>query len=325
MSMPSAPDPVPAAVASGQGAPLALKIDIDTDHGCKNGLPTLLRILQRQRLRASFFLTLGPDNMGRSIWRVFTEPGFLKTVRRRGGAGAYGWSILFKGFLWPGPILWKKHGDLLKSIAAEGHEIGVHAWDHHRWQQHAPQLTADQVREIWRRMVDAYQTLFGRLPTSAAAPGWRCAAPMLALADELKLAYQSDVRAAAGTSPFIPRMQGVTYATPQLPTTLPTLDELVGSGAVPPEQLNDTLYRHLRIDGYNCHTIHAEIEGLRYAEVFEAWLRGVRERGYAVQSLSQVLAGMDTTRLPVREVVDEVLAGRSVPVSTVRAEPAVGN
>ncbi|MGH7145464.1 MAG: polysaccharide deacetylase family protein [Planctomycetota bacterium] len=316
--MSTAADPAPASSSSpapGESAApaLALKIDIDTDRGCQAGLPTLLRLLDRHQVRATFFLTLGPDNMGRAIWRVFTEPGFLKTVQRRGGASTYGWSILFKGFLWPGPVLWKKHRDLFRSIAAAGHEVGVHAWDHHHWQRHAPELDATQVRAVWARMVEAFEALFGRAPTCAAAPGWRCAAPMLALADEHRLAFVSDVR---GQAPFRPRMGTVSYATPELPTTLPTLDELIGRGDLAREQLNERLFGELKPGGFNCHTIHAEIEGLDGAGLFDGFLAGVRSRGYTVGPLGPVAAGLDRASLPVHGVVDATLEGRSAPVST---------
>ncbi|HTL52376.1 MAG TPA: polysaccharide deacetylase family protein [Planctomycetota bacterium] len=290
---------------------LALKIDIDTDHGCARGLPALLRILKKHDLRASFFLSLGPDNMGKSIWRVFTEPGFLKTVRRRGGANTYGWSILFKGFLWPGPILWKKHRALFQQIAADGHEVGVHAWDHYAWQRHAPAFTDTDVQKIWDRMAGAFHEIFQRAPDCAAAPGWRCAAPMLALADRLKLRYMSDTR---GTTPFRPRLNKIDFQTPQLPTTLTTLDELAGSGAVPREELNTRLWSELKPAGFNLYTLHAEIEGLGYQDLFDTFLTGVKDRGYRLTTLGEAAAALPQP-LPVCEVTDEILSGRSAPVS----------
>ena len=294
---------------------LALKIDIDTDHGCRHGLPNVLRILKKHNLQASFFLSLGPDNMGRAIWRVFYEPGFLKTVRRRGGASTYGWSILFKGFLWPGPILWKKHQDIFRAIAADGHEIGVHAWDHHQWQQNAPRLTPDRVRQIWSRMADAFQTIYNRAPDCAAAPGWRASAAMFTLADEFNLCYMSDTR---GDAPFLPRLNGQTFTTPQLPTTMSTLDELVGSGVLanePRSALTESLLKELRPDKFNCYTLHAEMEGLQYQDLFDDFLTGVRARGYQIDTLGAAAARLTSASLPPADVTDINLLGRTAPVA----------
>ena len=46
--------------------------------------------------------------------------------------------------------------------------------------------------------------------------------------------YCSDTR---GTHPFIPMWNAEIIACPQLPTTLPTLDELIGVGGITPDNV----------------------------------------------------------------------------------------
>ena len=60
---------------------IALKIDVDTYRGTREGVPRLVETLQRHNAQATFFFTLGPDNMGRAIKRVFRK-GYLSKVSR---------------------------------------------------------------------------------------------------------------------------------------------------------------------------------------------------------------------------------------------------
>ena len=53
---------------------LGLRIDVCTYEGLRTGVPTLLRLLDRHRVRASFFVTLGPDRSGRAILQAL-RPG----------------------------------------------------------------------------------------------------------------------------------------------------------------------------------------------------------------------------------------------------------
>ena len=62
-------------------ARLALKIDVDTWRGTREGVPRLLEVLSRRGAQATFLFSLGPDRTGRAIRRVF-RPGFLSKVSR---------------------------------------------------------------------------------------------------------------------------------------------------------------------------------------------------------------------------------------------------
>lgn len=59
---------------------LALKIDVDTYRGTREGVPRLLDMLKKHNAQATFLFSLGPDHTGRAIKRVL-RPGFMKRCR----------------------------------------------------------------------------------------------------------------------------------------------------------------------------------------------------------------------------------------------------
>ena len=94
---------------------LGLKIDIDTEMGTRIGVPNLLRLFEALDIKATFLFSLGPDNTGRALKRIF-RPGFFKKVSRTSVLQVYGLKTICNGILWPGPHIAKKHGSLMRSV-----------------------------------------------------------------------------------------------------------------------------------------------------------------------------------------------------------------
>ena len=81
---------------------LALKVDVDTYRGTREGVPRLVEILERHGAGATFLFSLGPDHTGRAIRRVFRR-GFVKKVARTSVLEHYGLRTLLYGTVLPGP------------------------------------------------------------------------------------------------------------------------------------------------------------------------------------------------------------------------------
>src|SRR5262249_7374639 len=83
---------------------LALKVDVDTLRGTREGVPRLVEIFQRRGAAATFLFSVGPDHTGRALKRVFRR-GFLSKVSRTSVLTHYGLRTLLYGTLLPGPMI----------------------------------------------------------------------------------------------------------------------------------------------------------------------------------------------------------------------------
>lgn len=287
---------------------LALKIDVDTYRGTREGVPRLMEALQRHGAQASFFFSLGPDHTGRAIKRVF-RPGFMKKVSRTSVVEHYGIKTLLYGTLLPGPHIGRRCAGIMRSVRDAGFEVGVHCYDHIRWQDHVAGEDVDWTRRELERAANAFFDVFDEMPTAHAAAGWQTNRYALRLLQRMDFLYSSDTR---GTHPFLPVWQGELINCPQLPTTLPTLDELINRDGITPENVAQHLLNLTAVAPPAGHvfTLHAELEGGKFLPAFESLLAGWKAQGYALVSMRQYLGDLPAT-LPCHEVSMGEIEGRS--------------
>ena len=270
---------------TGANAPVVgLRIDVDTLRGTRLGVPRLLHLLGRYRIRASFFFSVGPDNMGRHLWRL-VRPRFLAKMLRSRASSLYGWDILLRGTLGPGPLIGRRLAGVIRAARDAGHEVGLHAWDHHRWQSRITRMSHSQIRLELRRGVETLAGILGRPVTCSAAAGWRSTANVLGEQRRLGLTYQSDCR---GNSVFRPLLDDVPQ-TPQIPVTLPTYDELIGRCGVSDRNYNEHLLRRIEPGRLNVLAVHAEVEGIARADLFTSFIETAVRRGVVLVPLGHLL------------------------------------
>ncbi|MGH7787080.1 MAG: polysaccharide deacetylase family protein, partial [Candidatus Binatia bacterium] len=289
---------------------LALKVDVDTYVGLRDGVPALQRALDGRGLRASFYVSCGPDHSGRAIRRLL-KPGFLAKMLRTNAPAMYGWRTLLYGTLLPGPPIAASFPDHLRALAAAGHEVGVHGYDHVYWHDRLNRLPLAAVTAEVQRGLDTFRAIMGAPAQSFAAPGWQCTAHSLTAIDAAGLRYHSCTR---GAAPYRPLAGGQEFRTIEIPTTWPTLDETYGVVGTDDAALT-TFYVGQVTPGLNVHTVHAEVEGMRHLPLFESLLDALRERVTFVR-LIDVAARLDAAALPACRVVDRATAGRAGTVAT---------
>lgn len=248
---------------------IGLRIDVDTFRGTKYGVPNLLRILDEYHISASFFLSVGPDNMGRHLFRLFRPSFFRKMVRSR-AAGLYGWDILWKGAFWSGPTIGKMLGRIIRSVADSGHEVGLHAWDHHGWQSRLERMSEEDIHLDLKRGFDMLTGILGRSPSCSAVAGWRCNDRTLFEKANLPFIYNSDCR---GESLFYPLVDGSPLSQVQIPVTLPTYDEVIGHNGISDRNYDEYLLSLIRPGKLNVLAIHAEVEGIACLPLFVRFLQ----------------------------------------------------
>jgi len=248
---------------------LALKIDVDTYRGLAEGADRLAAFLLSQKIPASFFISLGPDRSGAAITRLFKRKGFARKMRRTGALSLYGWRTVLSGTLLPARPMGTSFPDLLRRWSEQGFEVGPHGYDHILWHDQAAIWTEPEARQELARAWEVYRAIFSRDPASFAAPGWQAGPGTWAALDSARLLYHSDTR---GEAPYFPVLDSRTLKTLEIPTTLPTWDEMLAWPGVTAEQLVDRTLALLRPDALNVWTIHAEVEGSLYFSRFKEFI-----------------------------------------------------
>ena len=289
---------------------LALKVDVDTWRGTREGVPRLLDVLQRHGAGATFLFSLGPDHTGRAVTRVF-RPGFMRKVSRTSVLEHYGLRTLLYGTLLPGPDIGRREAALLREVRRAGFEVGIHTWDHVRWQDQVATRDQAWTRREMGKAVQRFTEVFGIAPRTHGAAGWQMNGCAYALEREFGFAYASDVR---GVHPFQPvDDQGRCLGVPQLPTTLPTLDELIGTGGLTAHTVDRHLLALTEDEPVHGHvyTLHAELEGLKLRDSFERMLAGWKAQGYELVSLETMFARIPPRSLAHHHVRVGEIPGRS--------------
>lgn len=264
---------------------IGLRVDVDTYRGTKMGVPALCRLFNEENIKASFFFSVGPDNMGRHLWRLL-KPAFLWKMLRTKAASLYGWDIILMGTFWPGPLIGRKLADVIRKTSEAGHEMGLHAWDHHAWQARIDRMDADEICQSLKKGFDELASIIGRSPDCSAVPGWKSNDVVLKEKAGFPFKYNSDCR---GESIFYPVVDGVKLPQPQVPVSLPTYDEALGRNGITNENYNEHILSLLKKDAMNVLTIHAEAEGISCLEMFRDFIKKAKVAGAEFVPLGELV------------------------------------
>jgi len=250
------------------------------------GVPLLLEVMAEEEVKATFYLSMGPDRSGLAVLNAL-RPGFLAKMTRTGAARVYGWRTILSGTLLPSRPIATAFPEIARRVRDEGHETGVHAWDHRKWQDRLLDFPPAKTAGELDKGFGAYQSIFGEAPKTYAAPAWLTSDDALLHEESYGLAYATDCR---GTEPFLPIVRGRKLATPQVPATLPTLDEALGDTFTAAPPYFAAMVEEAGRASWPVFTLHSELEGGPYAESFRAFLRAAKLAGLRCVPLGELLA-----------------------------------
>jgi undecaprenyl phosphate-alpha-L-ara4FN deformylase len=299
---------------------LVLKIDVDTYRGTREGVPNLVRTLRAHGAGATFLFSLGPDHTGWAMRRAL-RPGFFQKVSRTSVVEHYGFKTLMYGVLLPGPDIGAKTAGEMRAVRDAGFECGIHTWDHVYWQDNVRARDAGWTDAIMKKSEQRYTQVFGEAPHTHGAAGWQMNVHAFARHDAVGYRYASDGRAQLRDDGALADPDAGPYRFPglaciQMPTTLPTLDELLG------REIDGTVLTEANIAAHilkltagatrdHVYTLHAELEGQKLAPIFEQLLSGWKVQGYQLASMADYYEKIKATPLPEHPVQWGEVPGRS--------------
>jgi peptidoglycan/xylan/chitin deacetylase (PgdA/CDA1 family) len=190
-------------------------------------------------------------------------------------------------------------------VRDDGFEVGVHAYDHVKWQDGVAQASLGWTREQLVLAAARFRCIFGFTPRVHGAAGWQVNAYVPTLQRMLGFEVASDTR---GRDPFLPA-GGVV----QVPTTLPTLDELLGVRGARVDEAIRRLVERARAGDIRNHvfTLHAELEGGAFLASFESLLRTWQDEGFRFCTLGEQARALDRNSLQTAAIVRGEIEGRS--------------
>ena len=300
---------------------IALKVDVDTLRGTREGVARLLGALDKRGVAATFLFSLGPDHTGWALRRVF-RPGFLSKVSRTSVLKHYGLRTLMYGVLLPAPDIGRVAAAAMVAADRAGHECGIHTWDHVLWQDNVRHRDEAWTRRQMARSFERFGEIFGRPPATHGAAGWQMNAAAFRQIDDWGMAYASDAR---GQGAFRPVVGAKALTHIQLPTSLPTMDELVGADGIDERNVARSILRLTEADEDQVFTLHAELEGGLFGPAFEELLAGWQAQGHTLGSLAMLHRRVQDRSVPARPVAWGTVPGRSGTLAVAGAVDSQGS
>lgn len=289
---------------------LALKIDVDTLRGAQLGVPALIDLLQRHGAHATFLFALGPDQTGRSLRHraAAAGRGRVRPIERYGLAG------LFHGTLLPAPLVGLKAEAAIRRAAGAGFEVGLRSWNRHAWVSQLHEADAEWTCEQMRHAHDRFVQIFGTAPRVHGACDWQMNRHAFRLTQRLGFDYCTDTR---GSRPFVPVIDAEIVACPQIPTTLPTFDELLSDPQTTRDDVDARMLDAIRLPAPEGHvlTVNADGEGLALLPAFERLLTHLCSQGKRILSLAEYIAAAGASDLPRHRVDAGALPGHPMPLT----------
>ena len=278
-------------------------------------------------MKATFFFSLGPDTSGKAIKRVFRK-GFVKKVLSANPAASYGLRTMLYGTLLPAPDIGGRKETVarMREAAKAGHSVRHPRVGPHRLARPSPaRCRAHEIETVVAKEHARFLEIFGAPAAFQAAPGWTATPLSVEVQEAHGILATSDTR---GGGPFFAlRADGTPSRVLEIPSTLPTLDELLavplrGAGTQAEkacEFLRVEWWKSAGGDVAHVHSIHTEIEGApSFAAPFASLVSAWKSDGVAFLTFEEICRPLLSagTAPGTRQLSWTTLPGRATPVAT---------
>ncbi len=281
---------------------VALRVEVRTLRGLQEGVANLVRLLSEYQVRASFFFPLGRDLSGRSPVTTWKDRGSLGT------------RAMLYGTLLPAPSLAGAAAAAMALARENGHEVGLLGLSPRSWSRDLAHADAPWVDRQCTRLWEAFVAAQGVAPTSLATPDWQINPQLLDRLTPGRYRYSTLTR---GKLPYFPVLLGVRSRIPEIPTTLPTVDELLQQSGVSMNNVHEHLYALSQrvLPAGHVFAASAEREGLGRLPLMEKMLVMWKGQEGSVRALGDLLQQIDVATLPYHQVGWGAVGDGSVPVA----------
>ena len=287
---------------------IGIRVDVDFEIDLIRGIPFLLDLFKEHGVKATFFVTMGPDGFGYNrrrvksvnyIQRILSLNPF-KIVR------GFGLFYLIKQILGIKNNVGASHPDILEKIVSEGHELGVHGFDHYQWAENVWCWNKAQVEEDIKKAAAVFRDQRGVDPEVWASPNWRCSEDSLQFIDGFNNEYSADTR---GKSPFFPTIGDWKAKTVQLPINLPCLHEVKQFLKTNDENsIIQYVFSHFQ-EHYNILCIHGYYEGILARHLFKSFLQEALRKGHEFVPLNQIAKEVKPHHIKTCKLTKKKLSG----------------
>ncbi len=206
--------------------PAALRIDVDTIRDVLL-LPKLLDILKSVEIKATFFVTTGPDKTGFNVFKHLKQPkNYLSVLKSK----PYRFGIQSLNGIFRHIEVQNSHPYTLQRALKEGHEVGLHGYDHYIWMNDLERFEDKYIIALIQRGLTALANSAKSDIISFASPGFKVTQEFLKSIDTFNFYYSSDYKFDVPVAPFYPQFGSQTCRILQIPVASDSIGELISKG-----------------------------------------------------------------------------------------------
>jgi peptidoglycan/xylan/chitin deacetylase (PgdA/CDA1 family) len=160
----------------------ALRIDLESDLGIREGVPQILDLLKKHNIKASFYLTMGGES------GLFDLLRYRKKLPGKRNIKVFSKLELLRMALFPKDFV-TSNQKILKRILIEGHELGIHGWKHRAWTRALERI---DIEDHIDKSINKYKQIFKKDPISFCSPAFRTNETVIKILEKKKIIVISD-------------------------------------------------------------------------------------------------------------------------------------